>query len=133
MNATKPTKKEVKKGITKEQLLEAREALFDCNRRIEEAKAEQLQIREYLADFVHDGDEGAKTVTIDGIKLTVTRNLRRTITREEAERFTQEHGELSLTCLRWNPEVRVGEYKKHAEILDEYIETKPAPPEVKFA
>ena len=121
------------KKLTAAQLIEARDRLHELNRAMEEAKTEQLAIREYLAKYLHDGDEGAKTITIDGIKLTVTRNLNRTISREEAERFTQELPKLALEVLRWKPELRVGEVKKHEAEVSEFIVTKPGPPTVVFA
>ena len=31
-----------------------------------------------------------------------------------------------------NGEVKVGEYKKHVDIMDEYITTRPGPPTVAF-
>lgn len=125
-------KKPVKKALTGPALAEARDRLHELKDIQNTAREEELQIREYLAKHLHDADEGAKTHTIDGIKVTVTRSLRREIGVEEAERLTKEHGELSLQVLRWKPEVRVGEYKKHTGILDEYIVTKPSPPTVEF-
>lgn len=119
-------------ALTHEQLVEARDRLFELKASIETAREEELQIREYLANKLHTGDEGAVTVTIDGVKVAITKVINRTISREEAERFTTEHPELSLECLRWKAEVRVGEYKKHREEMDEYIVTKPGPPTVEF-
>lgn len=131
---TKPQTKPLNKVEEKEkaQLLAARDRFLELTQLIAEAGEEQLKIRNYIADKYHDGDEGAKTVNVHGVKFAVKRSLRRTITREEAERLTQEHGELSAMVLRWTPEIRDVEYRKHMEIMDEYIVTKPSPPTLEF-
>lgn len=132
--ASKIAKKTVKPKapISLADLTEAKEALEEIHRKQADLREKELATREYLADLLHDGEEGTKTVTIEGIKVSVTRTLNRTITREEAERLSQEHGEISALALRWKPEVRAGEYRKHAEIMDEYITTKPGPSTVEF-
>jgi len=132
INEMKTTKTKKVKTLTAAELIEARDALHEINQKMEELKVEQLEIRNYLADRLHDSDEGAKTMTIDGIKLTVTRVLNRTITRDEAARLQEEHPDLYAVCLNFRPEVRAGETKKHPE-MEAYITSKPGPPSVVFA
>lgn len=134
MTLSTKSKTELKAEAADAKILnEARESLTAIRAKQAELRTEELQIREYLANRFHDGEEGARTQTVGGVKFTVTRKLNRTIGRDEAERLTREHPELSLEVIRWNPELRTGEYKKHVAIVDEYITTKPAPPEVTFA
>ena len=121
-----------KKSLTGAALAEARDRLHELKDIQNSAREEELQIREYLAKNLHDGDEGSKTVTIDGIKLTVSRPVYYTISSEDAERMSKEHGEVALECLRWKPEVRVGGFKKRLDIASEFIVTKPGPPTVEF-
>lgn len=121
----------VKAPITKATLIEARDTLQSIRQQQEELREEELKIRTFLADKLHTEEEGTKTMTIDGIKVTIGRSINRTISRDEAERMTQEHGDLSLEVIRWKPELKVGEFKKHPE-LEEYITSKPGPPTVEF-
>jgi hypothetical protein len=130
--AKKSPKKEAAPSITHDELLAARDRLFELKEEQTKARDEELRIREYLARKLHDGVEGSKTVSIEGIKVTITRNLSRTIGVDEAEKLSKEHSDIALACLRWKAEVRVGEYKKHTEILDEYIVTKAGPSSVEF-
>ena len=121
-----------KLALTHDELVEARDRLFELKEVQNEAREEELKIREYLAKNLHDGVEGSKTVTVDGVKVTITRNLNRTIDAAEAEKLYKEHSDVALAVLRWKPEIRVGEYKKHQDVMDEYITTKPGPPSVEF-
>lgn len=117
--------------ITKSTLIEARDRLQELKAVQNEAREEELKIRTFLADKLHTEESGAKTTTIEGIKVTVTRTLTTSISREEADRLVQEHPDLSLEVLRWKPEARPGEFKKHPE-LAEFIVVKPGPPNVDF-
>jgi hypothetical protein len=121
-----------KKSIKRNELVAARDRLFELKAIQNNARDEELKIREYLADRLHDGEEGSKTVEIEGVKVTVTRTLSRTIGTAEAEEFVKLHGDLSLECLRWKPEFKVAGYKAHREILDEFVVTKAGPPSVAF-
>jgi hypothetical protein len=114
------------------ELTEARDRLFELKKVQNEARDEELRIREYLARKLHDGVEGSKTITVDGIKVTVTRTLSRTIDRDLAEKLSKDHGDIALECLRWKPEVIVSGYRKHTELLDDFIVTKAGPPQVDF-
>ena len=114
------------------ELLAAKERLEELKQAQAVAREEELRIREYLARKLHDGVEGSKTITVEGVKCTITRNLSRTIGVDEAEKLSKEHSDIALACLRWKAEVRVGEYKKHTDILDDYIVTKAGPPSVEF-
>ena len=114
------------------ELLAAKERLEELKQQQAVAREEELRIREYLARKLHDGIEGSKTITVEGVKCTITRNLTRTIGVDEAEKLSKEHSDLALECLRWKAEVRVGVYKKHTDILDDYIVTKEGPPSVEF-
>lgn len=118
--------------MTLPEITEARDRLLELKSLQAEARDEELRIREYIANKLHTGVEGSKTITVDGIKVTVTRNLSRTIDSVEAEKLSKEYPEISLACLRWKAELRVGEYKKNTEILDDYITTKSAPSTVAF-
>jgi len=119
-------------AIKLKELLAAKERLEELKQQQAVAREEELRIREYLARKLHDGVEGSKTITVEGIKVTVTRNLTRTIGVEEAEKLSKEHSDIALACLRWKAEVRAGEYKKHTDVLDDYIVTKAGPPSVEF-
>jgi hypothetical protein len=121
-----------KKTIKGKDLIAARERLYELKAIQNNARDEELKIREFLASNLHDGEEGSKTFKIDGEAVTITRTLSRTIGQAEAEEFVKLHGDLSLECLRWKPEVKVSGYKAHREILDEYIVTKAGPPSVAF-
>lgn len=118
--------------LTEQDLLAAKKKLAELKKKQETLREQELEIRTYLADVLHDGEEGGKTITVGDTKLTIQRVLNRSITRDEAERLTNEHPELSLECLSWRPEVKVSGYKEHAEVMDEYITTKPGPPTVSF-
>jgi signal transduction histidine kinase len=119
-------------AIKLKELLAAKERLEELKQAQAVAREEELRIREYLARKLHDGVEGSKTITVEGVKCTITRNLTRTIGVDEAEKLSKEHSDLALACLRWKAEIRVGEYKKHTDILDDYIVTKAGPPSVEF-
>lgn len=120
------------KPITKKALLAARVRYLELTQITTAAYAEQLKIRNYLADTYHDGEEGSKTITEGDIKFVVKRTLNRTITREEADRLRDEHPDIYALALRMKPEVRDGEYRKHAEVMDSFITTKPGPPTLEF-
>src|SRR6478736_6460191 len=113
--ATKKTK------ITEEILADARERLQELKALQNTAREEEIAIREYLANALHDGEEGSKTVIVGGIKLSITRLINRSITREDADRLKQENKKLWLECLTFRPEVRVAGYKEHRDELDEFI------------
>lgn len=130
-NMTIATKKPAP-AIKLKELLAAKERLEELKQQQAVAREEELRIREYLARKLHDGVEGSKTITVEGVKCTITRNLTRTIGVDEAEKLSKEHSDLALAVLRWKAEVRVGEYKKHADVLDDYIVTKAGPPSVEF-
>jgi hypothetical protein len=121
-----------KKVIKRDDLVIARDRLFELKELQNSAREEELKIREYLADNLHTEEEGSKTIDIDGVKVTITRTLNRSIGQAEAEEFCKLHGDLSLDCLRWKPEIKVSGYKKNQAILDEFIVTKPGPPSVAF-
>lgn len=124
--------KKVAPPIKLTELLAAKERLEELKQAQAVACEEELRIREYLAKKLHDGVEGSKTITVDGVKVTITRNLNRTIDADEAEKLSKEHPSVALECLRWKPDVRVGAYKKNQGVMDEYITTKAGPPSVEF-
>ncbi len=121
-----------KKAIKKNDIIAARDRLFELKEIQNTARDEELKIRTFLADNLHIAEEGSKTIDIDGVKVTITRTLTRTIGQAEAEEFCKHYGDLSLECLRWKPEIKVSGYKKHREILDEYIVTKSGLPSINF-
>lgn len=125
-----PTKKVV--VPSESDIAASRKRLEAIKRQQDKLKAEELELREWFANNFHDGDEGSKTVKIGNEKFTIKRTLNRTIGKDEAERLSQEHPDLSVEALRWKPEVVTSVYKEHASILDDYIVTKPGPPSVEF-
>lgn len=118
--------------LDEEDLINARKALAKNKAKQEKLREEELEIRTFLADALHDGDEGSKTIKIGNTKVTIKRTINRTITKDDAERLAQEHGEISVECLSWSPSVKVSGYKEHQAIMDEYITTRPGPPVVEF-
>lgn len=120
------------KTITHDPLVEARDRLFELKELQNEARDEELRIREYLANFLHDGESGAKTVTVDGIKVTVTRNLNYSIDGPNAERFSKEHSDVALEVLKWKPTVSISGFKKNWDVASEYCVVKPGPSTVEF-
>lgn len=120
-----------KATISESDLQECKKELEEIHASQAELREKELKIREYLADLLHDGLEGSKTLTVVTTKVTVTRILNRTITRDEAARMQEEKPDLYATCLNFRPEVRAGEAKKHPEI-EEYISTRPGPPTIEF-
>jgi len=118
--------------ITEKTLRKAQDELSRIRAEQARLRGAELEIREFIADSLHDGEEGSKTLTVGSIKLTITRKLNRTIGRDEAERFMQEHGDVAVEVLSWRPEVKTSGYREHQEIADQFIVTKPGPPEVVF-
>lgn len=117
--------------ITKDVLLSARDRMQELKEIQNNAREEEIKIRTFLADKLHDGEEGSKTLTIDGVKVNVTRPISRIISREEADRLCKDHTDLSAEALRWKPEVVVSVVKAHPE-LEEYITSKPGLVTVEF-
>ncbi len=118
------------KKITEAVLKSAREDLQEIASEIAALEAKQLKIRNFIADGLHNGDKGAKTVTVGSLKVTVTRSINLSITSADAERLVQEHGELSTEVLGWSPRCKSA-IEKHPE-LAEYYTTKPGPPKIEF-
>jgi hypothetical protein len=118
--------------LTEQDLIAAKKKLADLKKKQETLREQELEIRTYLADVLHDGEEGSKTITIGDTKLTIQRVLNRTITREEAERLTNKHPDIAFASLSWRPEVKVSGYKENASVMDAFITTKPGPPTVTF-
>lgn len=118
--------------LTEKDLLAAKKALADNKKKQEALREQELEIRTYLADVLHDAEEGSKTITVGSVKLTIQRLLNRSITRDDAERLSHEHPDVALECLSWRPEVKVSGYKENVSIMDDYVTTKPGPPTVTF-
>ena len=125
-------KKNKKTEITLAILLAARERLFELKTEQAKVREEELVIRQYLADLLYKEEEGSKTITLEGVKVTVTRTLNRTIDAAEVERFCADHPQVSVAVLRWKPELKISEYKKNVDIVDEYTVTRPGIPTVEF-
>lgn len=117
--------------ITKKTLLEAKERLEELRQAQSEAREEELKIRTFLADKLYQEEGGSKTLTVEGLKLTIGRPLAYSISKEELERMTADHGTIADEVIRYKPEVKVGEFKKHPE-LAEYVTVKPGPATVEF-
>lgn len=118
--------------LTEKDLLDAKKKLASLKKKQDELRQQEIDIRTYLADVLHSGEEGSKTVTVGEVKLTITRPLTRSITRDEAERLTNEHPNIALEALSWRPEVKTSGYKEHQSVVDDYITTRPGPPTVLF-
>lgn len=118
------------KKITEGVLKSAREDLQEIAEQIAALETKQLKIRNFIADGLHDGDKGSKTIEVGSIKVCVTRSINLSITTADAERLVQEHGELSTEVLGWSPHCKSA-IEKHPE-LSEYYTTKPGPPRIEF-
>jgi hypothetical protein len=127
-----PAKKAPRPKVSESTLKEAAAELQRIRAEAAALREQELAIREFLADKLHDGEEGSKTITVGEVKLTITRKLNRSITREDAERLCQEHPDLSVEILSWRPEVKTSGYRANQEVADQFITTKPGPPEVVF-
>lgn len=129
---TNQTMKATVATLTEEDLIAARKKLASLKKKQDELRTQELEIRTYLADVLHNAEEGSKTVTVGSVKLTIKRVLNYSISRADAEKLTQENPDLSLEVLSWSPVVKVGGYKEHASEVAEYITVKPGPPSVEF-
>lgn len=118
--------------LSGDDLKAARKKLADLKRKQETLREQELEIRTYLADVLFNEEEGSKTLTIDGVKVSIKRILNRSISREDAERLSKEHPTESLAILSWRPEVKTSGYREFQSIADEYIVTRPGPPTVEF-
>ena len=118
------------KKLRKSDLEEARDRLFELKSIQNEAREEEIAIREWIASQLHPEEPGAKTLTHEGIKLTITRPLAYSITADDAERLGRQFPDLDI--LRWKPEVKVAEFKKHADEVGEFISIKPGLVTVEF-
>lgn len=118
--------------LTEKDLLLAKRELEKIAAKQQELRDKEFAIREYLANVYHLEEEGTKTFTEGDVKFTIDRPVRRTITKADAEKLSQDHPEESLEILTWKPEVKVSGYRDNQKIADEYITTRPGPPTVKF-
>jgi hypothetical protein len=118
--------------LTEQDLLNAKKKLAEIKKKSEALREQEIEIRTYLADVLHDGEEGSKTITVGDTKLTIQRTLNRSITRDDAERLSNEYPDIALECLSWRPEVKTSGYKEHVNVMDDYITTRPGPPTVSF-
>lgn len=118
--------------LSEQELLDARKKLAEIRKKSEALREQELAIRTYIADVLHPAEEGSKTVTVGDVKLIIKRTLNYSITRPDAERLSQEHGDLALEVLSWSPVVKAGGFKEHASVVSEYITVKPGPPTVEF-
>lgn len=126
------TKSKSKKPMTEEELIEARDALQTIKSKQEALRGEEIQIREYLAEKLHDGEEGSKTITVGTTKVSITRVLNRTIAKDEAERMKQENPKLYAELLSWRPEVKTSAFREHEKAASAYVVTKAGPSSVVF-
>lgn len=122
------------KPMTEKEVSEARDRylqLCDEENRITE---EKLSIRRYLLERLYpaDKEEGAETITVGNIKLSITKNLRRTIDKAEFERFRELHPKRVDEFFRLTPEVKTAAYKDNRELMDDFVVTKESPPTLSF-
>ncbi len=125
-----PTKKPVTPNES--DIAAARKRLESLKRSSEKIREEELEIREWFARNFSTKPEGSETIKVGGEKFTIKRNVVRSIGKDEAERLSQEHPDLSVEALRWKPEVVTSVYKENAGVLDDYITTREGPPSVEF-
>ena len=118
--------------LTEADLINARKKLAAIKKKAETLREEELAIRHFIADVLYPEEDGSKTLKVGNVKLTIKRTLNYSITRDEAERLTQEHGDLALEVLSWSPEVKVRGFKDNVDTVADYITVKAGPPTVVF-
>ena len=82
-----------KKPLTEKEVSDARDRLHALSAIVNEAREEELAIRQYFLERLYpaDKEEGAATVTVGNIKLSITKNLRRTIDKAEFRAWRKEN------------------------------------------
>lgn len=122
------------KPLTEKEVSEARDRYLKISDEMNRLKEEELSIRQYLLErlYPEDKEEGAETITVGNIKLSITKNLRRTIDKAEFERFRLLHPEKVDQFFRLTPEVRTAAYKADRELMDAFVVTKESPATVSF-
>ena len=120
------------KTIPKEALLEAKDRLSELKTIQIEAREEELQIRTWIADTYHDGEDGAKTITVDGIKIAIKRSLNYSITTADADLLHEEDPEAYADCISFSPRVKTAPFKKLIERVAKFVKVTQAPPSVDF-
>ncbi len=118
--------------LTEADLIAAKKELAILKKKQADLREKEIAIRTYLADVLHDAEEGSKTVTVGKVKLTIKRILNYSISRADAEKLTQENPDVALAVLSWSPTVKVGGYKDHASEVCDYITVRPGPASVEF-
>lgn len=120
--------------MTEKDLVEARDRLQEIHAAQEKLREEELQIRNYVVErsWPEDKQEGAVTLTVGAIKMTLEKKFNRRISKEDAELLKQKHPKLYAEALNWTPNVRNGVYKDNVEVMDKFIVTTAAPSIVVF-
>jgi len=118
--------------ITEEDLKEAKKTLHQLKVKQEKLREQELEIRVYLADALHEEEGGSKTIKLGDTKITISRPITYSIDEVNAEKFSKEHGDVALDVLKWKPQVVVGAFKKNLDVASEYIVAKPGPPTVEI-
>ncbi len=118
--------------ITEEDLLGAKKTLAKLKLQQEKLREQELEIRTYLADALHDGEEGSRTIKIGDVKVTISRPLNYSIDGPNAEKLAKDHGPESLEILKWKPTISVTGFKKYLDIASEYCVVRPGPATVEF-
>lgn len=120
--------------IQEKTLIRAQKRLAELSRTMTDARKEELEIREFLFKELYPKDkhEGSTTITVGSTKVSITNTLRRTISREDAEKLKLDKPEIWATVLRFTPDVKVAEFRKHEDELSDYVVTKSTPPTITF-
>jgi len=118
--------------LTEQDLKDAHKKLSSLKKKQADLRDQELAIRTYIADCLFPEEDGSKTFKVGGVKLTVKRTLNYSISRADAEKLTEEHGDISLEVLSWSPSVKAGGFKEHVAVVADYITVKPGPPTVEF-
>ena len=127
-------KTKTKKPLTEAELIEARDRLQEIRADQESLRQEELQIREYVVERLYpvDKEEGAATVTVGSIKVSLEKKFNRSISAADVDLLKEENPKLFAEVIRWSPAIRVGVYKNHKDVMDRFITTTAAPGSITF-
>jgi len=117
---------------TQEQLLDAKERLSELRIVQNQAREEEIAIRTWIADSFHNGEEGSKTITVDGLKLAIKRTLNYSITTADADLLHEEDPEAYGELLSFSPRVKTSAFKKLVDRVSKFVNVTAGPPSVDF-
>lgn len=86
---------------------------LELKQQIETLSSQERALRIKITEAVLAGkEEGSKTSTIDGIKLTATAVVNYNIDKEELDLIKDSLTDEELACLRYKPEVTLKNFRK---------------------